>query len=403
MTGDPPDAHTLKTQAPQPDLSAPMSVYPLVSAEVRRHKQVDIDRAVAWVQRVVDDVTTAEQAIALADEYLSAYRAGVPVEAELQKSLTDIDRCFKTNLAERVDTAFGTLGQEVRLADDEEGMVLWRQHLDVARRAEQAAQNRDKVTRQIKSSLAKGQPRAKMERVGVHYRVDETPSSEVQKGIGNLLERSVSKVPEEAMREWEYAQEVMEDGDPDFPGQCEICHVQNVRSVYLIRNRINDRIAWVGAECVLRYTRPEGTSTAEDVRQVFNKQERERQNNDVIAMTIAALLSNKDHKIGGDDLGWFQSAIRSKFGVNGAPEIRASQRVDEVMSQIVGAPWVRFSRARETREAAALIYAAVFEPSKVLRLRRDGKPEYEEQTIGGRRARVRTTVARGEHTRSLGY
>jgi len=90
-----------------------------------------------------------------------------------------------------------------------------------------------------------------------------------------LVSRSVARDDwEHARREWEFTGRVLEDGDEDFEGTCQLCHQPGLRTDYEIRNVHTDCRFLVGAECVRHYLILSGTTHIEDSRLLFDRQER---------------------------------------------------------------------------------------------------------------------------------
>ena len=385
----------------------PVPMWPSNSpnSEVTRGKRESVAKAVEWVKRVCRNVTEAEKMIGRAEQYLAAAAAGAVLTDEMRQCISDLTLVCRDTIDEQTVTAFGTLHAElvgVPVDAEPEAQQLLRSRDDILNAASTIPKDRKRLVKQLRSAISKGATKATWElpRAVGSYATKGMISGKTQKGMANLLLRSESQVPEEAMREWEYAQATIEEGDPNFPGQCEICHTRNVLNVYLIQNHVNGNTAWVGVDCLMNYTRPEGTGSVEDVFRRFNNQERERQSKEVIAKTISSLLADDDHKINGTELGLLHRAVCEISGAETVRDLRRSPQMGTILSRIVGEPWDEYSQAAATRNDAELIYAALFEPSQVIHHRSDRGSGYQGQLIGGNKRKVWTSLAKGEHTQA---
>ena len=370
---------------------------------------------------VKKDIATAHETIVRAKSLLTAAPRGLVDERAIRQSINDLNLNCDVNLHDRAAEAFQELGRELqrlsnlsvdidglgRLSGDEpvtphDALLASNQRAALVTKLETMAV---KIRRCGSAALSRKGPRMKpdsnhryaIQQGDQRLKVGSTPNG-LQKGITNLLALSESQDPFTAMQEWEWAGEEIDTLDKRFPVRCEFCHTTNLLKAYLVMNRKNSNSAWVGSECVVRYTRPEGTSTVEEARSRFNHDLRQKHRMETIQRLIAELLQDAKGKISFDDLEALHKAVRNYFGVRDVADIRWANYHDH-MSEIVGVPWSQFDSSPETKRDAALIYSALFAPQKVLRRRTTRKEPDVRQFVGGRRRQVSITIARGEHTR----
>ena len=227
--------------------------------------------------------------------------------------------------------------------------------------------------------------------------------SATQKGYRNLLFLSESNDAEVAMREWEFDGDIIHVGNPGFPERCDFCHTAGILTAHHIVNAVNGNAAWVGNECIMRYTRLAGAENERENRAVFHNTLRDMAVRDELDAILRELTTNRDHKIGFNKIDRLHRLVCRVCEVRRVGEIKQG-KFHHHMTEITGRVWNEYANQAATREQAKLVYQALFEPLKVGKLSSAAKSDKVEPVyVGGRRTQVATTMARGEYTQAADH
>lgn len=153
-----------------------------------------------------------------------------------------------------------------------------------------------------------------------------------------LVELSAADRWEEACREWEFDDLIIEETDERFTGECDLCHEQNLVRQFEIRNTRTGLRLLVGSNCVKRFVVLYGAETLEDSWTMFRQRvrrlgekERARRGADAILDGTAspedvlafAEYAKKELDAKNRRLGWspeeWRAFLKSFFGVEDVP------------------------------------------------------------------------------------